>query len=280
MIVMQLQGGLGNQMFQYACGRAVALRTGKKLILDLSHYLNKSQQRQYYLHYMNIQARTVQSMDELKMLANAMGIMKIGIFKEAQFHFDPRVLALKDDVILADGYWQSEKYFYDVAENIRTDFTPRLGSISEEGLHMGGEMQNAMSVAVHVRHGDYITNPTFAKVHGVLSMDYYIKAISVIRSIYQDVHCYIFSDDIKWCRNAFKYVSNMSIIEHTSVTNDHEDLWLMSQCKHNIIANSSYSWWGAWLNNHPEKIIVAPQYWFADAPHNTMDLLPSKWIRL
>ena len=216
----------------------------------------------------------------MKIYAQERGIANIIIYKEPHGHFDSRVCAIRDNVILANGYWQSEKYFVDFADHIRSDFIPYNGSISDEGLHLCREMMNTMSVAVHIRRGDYITVPAFAKVHGVLPMEYYFRAINYIREKVDEAYFYIFSDDIKWCRDSFKDIKNVRIVEHSVATRDHEDLWLMSQCKHNIIANSSYSWWGAWINENPNKVVISPERWFLEPPFNTKDLIPESWIKI
>ena len=279
MIVVQLMGGIGNQMFQYACGRAVALRAGKPLCLDASQFLSKNQPYKFELGNFNVDAEVFQSMDELKMIAQKNDVDKINIFKEAHFHFDSRVIGLRDNFVLAGGYWQSEKYFQDFADVIRVDFKPRIGTLSAEGLDLACQMQQGQSISVHVRRGDY-TNPLNIKVHGLLPMDYYMRAIDNIHTRIINAHCYMFSDDLDWCYNAFENIENITFVEHNRMMNVHEDLWLMSQCKHNIIANSSYSWWGAWLNQHPDKIVIAPQIWFVGGGHDTKDLVPGSWMEM
>ena len=280
MIVVQLQGGLGNQMFQYACGRAVALRAKKNLVLDLRHYANPSQQRRYGLHLFNIQAQPVDSLEQLRNICKEQQIEKIQVFKEPHFHFAPQVVGLRDTVALLDGYWQSERYFSYIAATIRQDFVPVAGSISDATLQLSEFVRNPLSVSVHVRRGDYVSVPLFAKVHGALPVKYYRDAIEAMRSLFPSAHFFVFSDCPQWCRSAFADVANLLVVENSPETKEHEDLWLMSQCKHHIIANSSYSWWGAWLNPNNDKVVIAPERWFSGADHDTRDLLPANWRRM
>ncbi len=276
MIVVQLLGGLGNQMFQYACGRALALRTGKKLILDTSRCTDL---RPYALHHFTIQAQTVQSIEELTLIAQDLGIASIVVKSETGFHFDPQIVSIQDSVMLANGFWQSEKYFSDMVGHIHQDFTPSVGSISEEGLGITQKMRENTSIALHIRRGDYTASGN-AEKHGVLPLTYYKRAMEYFDVTYQDAQYYVFSDDIEWCKRAFGNQPNVSIVEHHAQIEVHEDLWLMSQCKHNIIANSTYSWWGAWLGEHPDQKVIAPERWFADAPFDTKDLVPEEWVKM
>ena len=135
------------------------------------------------------------------------------------------------------------------------------------------------SVSLHVRHGDYVTNADTNSFHGVCSLDYYKNAVSKIKQE-MPLPFFIFSDDIIWAKENLDFIGNMTFIEYNGATPDHEEMYLMSLCQHNIIANSSFSWWGAWLNQNPNKIIIAPQNWFNDVSLDTKDLIPNEWIRL
>ncbi|SMD10837.1 alpha-1,2-fucosyltransferase [Sporomusa malonica] len=267
MIVVQLMGGMGNQMFQYACGRALALRTNKQLYLDVGHYYANNKRR-YELEKLNIQATPIPLLDELK--------DRLQVINERQFNFDPNIIALRDNVILSGGYWQSEKYFLDFASVIREELTPKRHNLSAESLNVAMDMKNYTSIAIHVRRGDY----ELLKGHGVLPMDYYEQASSYLAAKGPSARFYLFSDDIEWCKREFTAFPNAHLVEHTREKGSHEDLWLMSQCQHNVIANSTYSWWGAWLNDNPQKIIIAPERWFAGLHLNTQDLIPNDWIKL
>lgn len=274
MIIIQVFGGLGNQMFQYACGRAVALRTGKHLYLDVSNYsVNNS--RQYELDKMNINATAVYCVNELSEIKRSLGIQSIQVFKEQQFKFDPCVIDFRDNVFLSSGYWQSEKYFQDVSTTIHKELTPKPHNLSESSLTMAVEMRSHISVAIHVRRGDY----EISVIHDILPMDYYEQAISYITMRFPSARFYVFSDDVNWCKREFTALfPNVHVVEHELEKSSLRDLWLMSQCQHNIIANSTYSWWGAWLNNNPHKIIITPNPMFSKlyAP----DLVPDDWIKV
>ena len=280
MIVVQLQGGLGNQMFQYACGRAVALRAKKNLVLDLRCYMNHMQHRHYGLHHFNIQAQTIYSLEQLRIICKQQQIDKIPLFIEPHFHFAPQVAALRDSVALVDGYWQSERYFYDVAATIRQDFVPISGSISVAAQQLSQIVGKTLSIAVHVRRGDYVSVPLYAKVHGALPLRYYQAAFQAMQSKFPSAHFFVFSDCPKWCRSAFAQYTNLTVVENGPEQKAHEDLWLMSQCNHHIIANSSYSWWSAWLNPKPDKMVIAPARWFRGADHDTRDLFPASWHQI
>jgi hypothetical protein len=274
MIVVQLLGGLGNQMFQYACGRALALRTGKKLYLDVSSY-SVYKQRRYELDVLNIQA-TIINLIEDKEIGNSLGIPGIQVYPERQHNFDPNVFVLRDSVFLWGGFWQTEKYFQDFANIIREELAPKLPSLSVESLNMAKEIKEHLSIAVHVRRTDY----AIAVKLGILPMDYYEHAKRSLTKIFPAARYYVFSDDVEWCNREFTVFPNAHVVEHTGEIGCHEDLWLMSQCQHNVIANSTYSWWGAWLNDNPHKIVIAPERWFAGEHLNTQDLIPDKWIKL
>ncbi|MBP2652234.1 MAG: glycosyl transferase family 11 [Firmicutes bacterium] len=277
MIVVQVMGGLGNQMFQYACGRAVALRSAKQLYLDVLdvHRFPVDTVRPYELDKLNIQATPLYSLEEVLAVGRGLGLKSMQVYQERQLYcFDPSIIAIRDNAILAAGYWQSERYFQDFAEVIRQELTPNINCLSVESLDLASEINQYQSIAVHVRRGDY------KKINNVLPIDYYQTAINYFTARISEPHFYIFSDDVEWCKNEFmKFAPNAQLVQHTFDKGSHEDLWLMSQCKHNIIANSSYSWWGAWLNKNVNKIVVAPEEW-CSSPCTTLDLIPNDWIKL
>jgi hypothetical protein len=131
-----------------------------------------------------------------------------------------------------------------------------------------------------VRRGDYVTSPKTNSVHGTCSLEYYYDSFNLIEKQHKNSHYFIFSDDIEWCKQNLEFIKNKTFIELSANERDHEEMYLMSQCKHNIIANSSFSWWGAWLNQNPDKMVIAPKKWFHDQQINTNDLIPDTWIRI
>lgn len=286
-------GGLGNQMFQYAAGRALAHRHETELLLDKSFY-NKERPgctpREFQLG--RLQIRATQTLDSepfvdreaslsmlgrLKSAARGMfhtGGNKLQRFREKSPLYDQDFARLPDNIYL-DGYWQSERYFSEVISDIRREFVPvaDVAGKCDELLHMIG---SGNSVSVHIRRGDYVTSPEVASVHGVCSPDYYQTCMKEISRQVDSPLFVIFTNDGEWVKHNF-----IVPYRHTFVEQDHSmtpevDLHLMSLCRHNIIANSSFSWWGAWLNANPEKNVYAPKKWFA-ADSRSTDIVPERW---
>ena len=291
MIIMRLKGGLGNQLFQYATGRAIAERTGMTLKLDLSGYqsdaLRTDRLRFYKLAASPAGADEIERLNPSKahyarwMASRIRSAMQPyhgrSYLKERGFPFDPAILQVRQPVYL-NGYWQSEKYFADIAGVLARELTP-ASPLSHENEALAGRMAESASVSLHIRRGDYVTNPEALRVHGVVPLDYYRQAMSLMAGRVQDVRFFIFSDDMAWVQENLRAEHPMIFVGSDRSNQDYDDLRLMSCCRHHIIANSSFSWWGAWLNRRPDKIVVAPQQWFA-APIDTRDLIPAGWIRI
>ncbi|WMW24308.1 alpha-1,2-fucosyltransferase [Methanolobus sediminis] len=290
MIIVKLMGGLGNQMFQYAAGRRLALEHNTILKLDLSFLLDRTPRenftyRPYELDVFNIQGE-IASPSEINKFAPANNNifnyikqkLKISkIITEPHFHFDKGILSSPDNSYL-DGYWQSEKYFKEIRDIIHTDFTFKVKP-TNINQKLANEIGFCESVSIHIRRGDYVSNPETKKLHGYCSLEYYEKAIKKICCYVENPHFFIFSDDPDWAEDNLIYDCPIKFVTHNDSEKGYEDLRLMSLCKHNIIANSSFSWWGAWLNKNPEKIVLSPEKWFNDSSINTDDLVPDNWIR-
>ena len=284
MIIARVTGGLGNQMFQYAAAKALAIQNGIDVKLDISEY-SKGQLRNFDLFNFNVttsiaskneieELKAFNSLDRLK--AHFTPVKKRRFYKEPFFHFDSNFFKLGSNVYI-QGYFQSEKYFQPIKEIIIKEFTLKkevIGKVQELGI----QLQNENSVSVHIRKGDYKNKET-KKFHGILPLDYYHKALKKVRSEIQDPHFYIFTDDSKWVEQNFE-VSNATIVSGNISFNHFEDLFLMSHCCHNIIANSSFSWWGAWLNQNKGKIVIVPEGWFNKGPKDVHDLIPANWKKL
>lgn len=280
-------GGLGNQLFQYATARRLAKVHGVDLKLDVSHFSSFSQERYYCLDRFNIIEKFA-SRQELPrkvakrwpLLSSVFGIGNkpvIRVFREQFFHFDPELLVASDNTYL-DGYWQSERYFADIEDTIRKEFTVKTPP-DEQNRAMRDMIQTTDSVSLHVRRGDYVTDSATNSYHGICDLDYYRRAISqVVRQIATPVF-FVFSDDPEWVGQNLKIDYQTVFVRHNSPENGFEDLRLMSFCKHHIIANSTFSWWGAWLSDNKDKIVYAPKNWFAAAKCNDMDLIPATWHR-
>jgi hypothetical protein len=291
MIIVRIIGGLGNQMFQYAAGRRLAAIHNTALKLDISDFADYNLHR-YGLSVFNIKEsfatpEEVQLLKESesgslkKMFENLLrrpSKLEKTHIRETQYHFDPQILALPNSIYL-DGYWQSEKYFADIADSIKNEFTVRLPQTGTN-LELAQKISSCDSVSLHVRRGDYVTDAKTNTIHGTCDLEYYERCIE---NLVQKIHhpCFfIFSDDPDWAARNLKMAYPATFIGHNGPEKNYEDLRLMSQCRHHIIANSSFSWWGAWLGQHQETIVCAPKRWFNSPSFNTKDLLPQTWVRI
>ena len=290
MVIVRLMGGLGNQMFQYAAGRAVAHRNQTQLKLDVSA-LERDAARSYKLHHFNIEASIVApdkvtrfTKEDLwsrilrRVERHLLPPSRRAMFAQRVDHFDPDILRLRGNVYLK-GYWQSEKYFKDIEHIIRQDFTFRHAP-DAENQRLARTIANTNSVSLHIRRGDYVSNPRFSRKFGVCSLEYYQSAAAKVAAKVREPHFFIFSDDIDWARDNLRLQHPLTFVAHNGVDKDYEDLRLVSLCSHHIIANSSFSWWGAWLCAYPEKIVIVPKRWFKEPGRDTRDLIPASWSRI
>lgn len=289
MIIIRLSGGLGNQMFQYAAGRRLAYINHCPLKLDLAHYA-RNPTRQYDLGVFNIQAeitlpeeikRFDASYDKLRRLKHWLYVRlpkrSWQWVRQESILFQPSVLELRGNIYL-DGMWQSEKYFQDVVALIRHNFTLKE-SPRGQNAKLVEHIRSVEAVSLHVRRGDYVTNPATSRVHGVCSPDYYAGAVRLMMTKTLKPHLFVFSDDTAWARENLRLAVPVTIVAHNNSYHVHEDLRLMSMCRHHIIANSSFSWWGAWLNPGAGKIVIAPRQWYRNPQVDTRDCLPGDWIQ-
>jgi len=292
MIIVKIDGGLGNQMFQYACAKSLSLSKKQKLKLDIESF-NWDQLRQFELSIFT-EKHQYASQYEIELtksfkpsliyrLKSALLGYKTPYFKqrhflEKSFNFDVNLAKSLKDIYL-EGYWQSEKYFKINEKIIREIF--RFKKPPNEyygGLITSAEACN--SVSVHIRRGDYVKNPETNNYHGICDINYYIKAMSYIIKLQSNTVFFMISDDIEWVKNEFKCFNFQNIVYvENNKGEDFEDMRLMSICKHNVIANSSFSWWGAWLNETPNKIVLAPSIWFKnkEMQEQIEDLIPIEW---
>lgn len=289
MVIVKLYGGLGNQMFQYAAGRRLAHHLRVKLKLDVSYFATyKLRSFELDVFALKAQFATQAEIDWLKH-GKASRWRKFGLYlkggrcepvyiKEKHFHLNPEIMTLHDNTYL-DGYWQCEKYFEDVKDLIRGDFTIRMPP-SRPALQLAERICSVNSVSLHVRRGDYVSNPVTNQYHGSLGIEYYNRCMDYIRERILEPHFFAFSDDPAWVIEQFKSDPALTVVDVNDVAHAYEDLRLMSLCKHHIIANSTFSWWGAWLNPNPGKIVLAPKKWFNDPGLDSSDVIPETWIRL
>lgn len=287
MVVSRLIGGLGNQMFQYAAGRSLAVANNLDLKLDVSGFENYALHNGYELSLFNIQA-DIATYKEVSNFVNVNSRLARFLFKklrfknkthfiEKNFTYDPLFFNTKKPVYI-DGYWQSYKYFDSIKQQLKAELTPKK-PLTGLNLQLAESINKLNAVSIHIRRGDYINNPHTNKVHGFLGIEYYRNAIEIVFDKVADPYFFVFSDDIIWAKENLDLGKNATFVDHNSGQNSYEDMRLMSLCKHHIIANSSFSWWGAWLNFNSDKIVVAPKKWFSNDT-NTSDLIPDLWIRI
>lgn len=283
MIATRLIGGLGNQMFQYAAARALADRLGVELVLDIRAFTT------YKLHAFGLGRFSLRGRlatpDELTRwplwmsrpcrLAQRLEIVTRW-YSEPSFGYDRAWPSLKDGLIL-NGYFQSENYFAEIADSLLRDFIP-LAPLTTENAEVARLARNSESVAIHVRRGDYVTNPNTLLTHGVCSSDYYEKAVALMHERLARPRFFVFTNDMDWARENLT-LGDDAVFVSGNENSPEVDIHLMAQCRHYIIANSTFSWWGAWLNPGRDKLVVAPERWFANGLVAD-DLVPDDWLRL
>ncbi len=295
--IVKLMGGLGNQMFQYAFSKALQNKFKEPILLDLSWFedVKKSKDtthRPYDLDVFNLDAsfatpkQVKKCMNEkeskiakfFRKLRKRPNPQSNKVVEKNAIEFDEQLLEYKKDAYYI-GYYQSEKYFEDIRELLLKEFSPKE-ALDSKNQDMLDKINSHNSVSLHVRRGDYVTNPNANAFHGTCSLDYYKNAIEYISSKVKNPHFYLFSDDINWVIENLKIDYPFTIVDINNERAAYLDMELMKHCKHNIIANSSFSWWGAWLNENPDKIVIAPQKWFNNPDTNTDDLLLEDWIKI
>ncbi len=289
MIIAKLSGGLGNQMFQYAAARALAEKNRCTLRLETQFY-KQSKNRIFDLNNFNISAKEISVFDiykfyksskyyfsDLLLNKNRFNENHPSVYKEKYFQFDSEFFKQKQPLIL-DGYWQSEKYFSLIAAIIMKEFQ-WINEDKFKDFPLLNKICNCNSVSIHLRKGDYLSNPLISAIHGIVPDEYYLSAIKLLKSKTKIDKIYIFSDDHK-ATDAFIHEHGIGINASGTSTDTMLDFYLLQKCKHNIIANSSFSWWSAWLNPNPDKIVIAPKRWFVDESKDISDLFPPTWITL
>lgn len=293
MIIVKLYGGIGNQMFQYAAAKRLALVNNTQLFLDITHY-NKLvlpyglPYRSFDLSIFNMNYQ-IASEKEICFFKNAASsfqsrvVRKIkNIFSptlvvtEPHFHFYPQLLMEKGSLYI-DGYWQSEKYFKDIEDIINSEFQINL-SLNEEELRLVEKIKATNSVCLNIRRQEFASNPL---VDDFIGIEYFNKAVELIAQKVDSPHFFIISDELSWCKENLNLKYDHTFVEEHLFGEKYKNcLFYMTSCKHNIIPNSTFGWWGAWLNPNPNKIIIAPKSWLKDKTKNTKDILPDSWIKL
>ena len=292
MIISQILGGLGNQMFQYAAGRALSLAVEQTFLLDLRGFTNYALHNGFELDRVFAAPVKVATADDVRnMLGWRSPALVRKVLKRIQSPFlhGPRLaiephfnywsgLRTGGTKRYLMGYWQSEMYFKDYSETLRSDFNFTI-PLDETNRNIAQRIQHSNAVSLHVRRGDYITHTPNAKILSTCSLDYYNQAIDYISKRVDSPHFFLFSDDMEWVKASLDIPFEKTYIEHNRGADSYRDMQLMHMCRHHVIANSSFSWWGAWLNPYPDKLVVAPKTWFSDGKVDD-DLIPRGWIRL
>ena len=278
MVVVKLMGGLGNQMFQYAAGRMlsnkyqVPLKVDERFLLDRSPRENFTY-RNPELHHFNIVAESL-TPEQSRLYNRKVGLLSFVEkkilnknnyvhFRESSFRYDQAFIKQPANTYL-EGFWQSEKYFESIRTLLLNEFTGK-NAPCELNTNLLNQISSQNAVSVHIRRGDYVAN----------------KVIGDYPGICNTLVIYFFSDEIEWVKSAFSQIQQEAVfVAHNQGDKSFEDLRLMSACKHNIIANSSFSWWGAWLNANPQKTVIAPEKWFSNPAIDSSDLIPDTWLKL
>jgi glycosyl transferase family 11 len=290
MILVKLTGGLGNQMFQYAVGRKLAIQFNTKLIFDNSFFENHKFCK-FGLSQYNISQRIITPGEQIifdlkpaKTLLSKLyykvlrSILEPMVITEKQFNFDSGIFSKAKNNLYLKGYWQTEKYFSDIKTVLISDFTLK-NPPEQKNKEASDRIKSANSVSLHVRRGDYL-KPENHYFQNICGQEYYAKAIDYISKEVTSPVFFIFSDDMHWARENIKTSFETVFIDFNNTENHWEDMRLMSLCKHNIIANSSFSWWGAWLNTNANKIVIAPKQWFNYTEQNYSDVVPDNWVKI
>lgn len=290
MIIAELKGGLGNQLFQYAAGLGLANYHNVDLKVDISSLKSPDEilgtYRKYALtNLMDVPQIataaeiTALSGSKVKQLLKKINAGGKGIYKEKHFHYTPAFWENGSDTYLR-GNFQSEQYFLPFKNAVvnKIQFNPAI--ITSPAAAILQTLKSTATLAIHVRRGDYVSNKIANDVLGVLPLDYYMRAYETMLKSTTIQKVLVFSDDAEWVKSNLTFIEDAEFVNTKGENSDLIDFYLMQHCSHNIVANSSFSWWAAYLNPNPDKIVIAPKHWFNKAPYDTKDLIPENWIRI
>jgi hypothetical protein len=300
MLIVKLKGGLGNQMFQYAFGRALSSRTGRTVKFDFS-YFHDGQSKPFRTFGLDNFECDVPEADAADVHASVrFGARGHRLAEEVgyrhplasarllryrfevqhpswttqfgvpqRWRFEPAVFD-DEGPGFYNGYWQTERYFADVADRVRREFTVRH-DLEGENRQVADEIEGSTAVSLHARRGDYV------REDNAVPADYYEAALERIGETVTNPHVFVFSDDTEWVERAVSIPHPTTYVTHNDSETDYEDIRLMRLCDHHVIANSTFSWWGAWLNESDDKRVVAPGYWYDGLSTTTLDVVPDRW---
>ena len=294
MVIIKLMGGLGNQLFQYAAAKNIALKNNTELFIDsITGFKDDQFNRFYALNNFCISSK-VAPKELIESLTNQNKFVKFFNIKnfffgknkthflcERHYHFDDKIFDLNtNNNIYLQGYFQSEKYFFQISEQILSEFE-LIGEAKGINCNFLEKIENCESVSVHVRKYYETYADSSNHIYGNFNAKYYHNAISYMLDKIKNPFFFVFSDDINWAKKNVSFgTANVEFISHNGLESGYEDIRLMMTCKHNIIANSSFSWWGAWLNKNSNKIVIAPEKWLDTKIYDFKDVVPESWIKL
>lgn len=289
MLIMKYNGGLGNQMFQFAAIASLAKKLNVDFSFDMSFFKHKYA-RPYEMGVFNVEKKESKDIRtklfwSIRRYLKTNNFLGINIYRESSFNFEEKFSEIKDNTFI-EGYFQSFKYIDDEIVEKYFNFKNEPDALN---MQIVDTMQKEDSISLHIRRGDYVNKKRYQNVYNHLSVKYYQTAMEIIAKSTSSPVFYVFSDDIEWAK-ANLTIENLEeckqknarlvFICHNTGKNSYMDLRLMANCKHNIIANSSFSYWGAYLNKNDRKIVIAPEKWFNDPNKTTDDLYPKSWSRL
>lgn len=272
MKIIKLQGGLGNQLFQCAYGLAYEQRNDETVMFDFSWYYNSDKSfgglvsnRKFMLDRFNTNIK-IATEDLVKSIKQN----KLNIIVENGPEYDSNLLQISGNKYIK-GFFQNEQYFKDYKQLIVNNFK-LFSSLNTKNARMLEYIQNTNSISIHIRRGDYLN---LSNIYAQCTLSYYMDAIKYCINVFKDVHFYVFSDDMEWVKSSLQINVPVSYIDFNSQDECYFDLWLMKNCKHNIVANSSFSWWSAWLNENPTKLVIAPKKWYVQ---NSVNVCSTDWL--
>ncbi len=280
MIIIRLKGGLGNQLFQYAFGRLLSLKYGAHVKYKFSGD-KKDIQRDYKLDYFNTRVEIAADEEFAKtrypfgIFSKLIEIIKIKVFRQFNMGYSARLFNKKDGYL--EGYWQSHKYLEPIKKELSEELILK-NPIDGNKYPIIKQMEETNSVCVQIRRGDYVSNSKNISEYVTFGMEYYENAFKLIKEKIKDPTLFVVSDDIEWCKKNIK--TDLPIIFTDPAIPDYENFIIATHCKHDIIANSSFAFWIAWLNKNPSKIVIAPKKWNNRYQSEYKDLLPKEWITL
>jgi len=292
MVIINLKGGLGNQLFEYASALAIATARNQKLAFDVQSFMSDSYGRQYAFEPFKINYRLYAQEDINSFLKLTLQERILNYLKPRESkryyslrdqEFDPSILNATVKNQYLNGYFANPSYFEDIRPELLQQVSLKENLQTNAFKNKVKWIKQNKFISVHIRRADYISDKGANQLFETLRRDYYDRCIAHFEA---DASCskkfLFFSDDIEWVKSEFQDLDHCYFIEEPELYKDYYDLMLMASCEHNIIANSTFSWWGAWLNTNPEKTVLAPQKWYRNEHYQknyqTFTFIPKTWL--